>query len=264
MQITVLPPYWQTWWFRLSALAAVAALLVGLYRRKVSRLENEKRAQEKFSRQQIESEDLARKKLAAELHDGLAQDLLVASNEIQQFLREENGTKQDLVQAASLVQESIQAVREISTNLHPHHLERLGFISAVEAMTENLARTTGLVVHNSLYRIDGRFGKDKEIHLYRIVQEALTNVLRHARAKNVGVRITEERGAVQVVVVDDGQGFQPEEMAKHTGPTSLTQGISGFGLASMSERARIIGATLHIDSSPGSGTILRITLPIES
>jgi signal transduction histidine kinase len=162
------------------------------------------------------------------------------------------------------MQESIQAVREISSNLHPHHLDRLGFVSAVEAMTDNIARTTGLCVHNSLEKIDVRLRKETEIHVYRIIQEALTNVVRHAQAKNVSVTLRAEQRTLELVIVDDGKGFQPGETAKQQEPTSPADSLSGFGLASMSERARIIGAKLQIESSPGNGTVVRVTLSLDS
>jgi len=227
----------------------------------VSQLENEKRAREQFSRQQIESEDLARKKLAAELHDGLAQDLLVAGNELQRFLREEDGTKEELVQAASLLQESVQAVREISSNLHPHHLDRLGFVSAVEAMTQNLARSTSICICNSLDDIDGLLGKEAEIHLYRIIQEALTNVVRHASARNVSVTVRRNPETVEIIVTDDGKGFLSSREEQTTEAVPPAERLHGFGLASMKERARIIGAMIHVASSPGRGTSVHVTIP---
>jgi signal transduction histidine kinase/ligand-binding sensor domain-containing protein len=261
LQITILPPYWQTWWFKLLAAAAMAVAFVLFYRHKESQLENEKRSREEFSRQQIESEDMARKKLAAELHDGLAQDLLVASNELQEFLATGNGSKERLEQAAGLVQESIQSVREISSNLHPHHLDRLGFGAAVEAMTESLSRTTGLCVHNSLEKIDGLLGKETEIHLYRIIQEALTNVVRHASARNVYVTVRKNPSSVEIILTDDGKGFTPggEPASQETIP--FAERLHGFGLASMKERARIIGAMIDVTSSPREGTNVHVTLP---
>ncbi len=133
LTFSIAPPWWLTWWSRILAAVAFLGIFTVIYRREVTRLRRDRLIQQEFSRQLIESQEAERKRLAAELHDGLGQDLLVASNELQQYLQEENGSKEEVARAAAaLVQESIQSVREISSALHPHHLNRLGFCTAVE------------------------------------------------------------------------------------------------------------------------------------
>jgi signal transduction histidine kinase len=263
LAIGIAPPWWRTWWFETLAVVGFLGLVLSVYRREATRIRRDKLTQQEFSRQQIESQEAERKRLAAELHDGLGQDLLVASNGLQQFLSDENASKADLAQAASLVQDSIQAVREISSNLHPHHLERLGFLAAIEAMTENLARTTGLAIDNDLDNIDGLLPKETEIHLYRIIQEALTNVVRHASARTVSVKVTKNPDMVEIAVTDDGKGFQALENSQGRPLFYSAERLHGFGLSSMSERARIIGGAINIKSSPGNGTTVHVTLPYQ-
>lgn len=259
--IAVGRPYWQTLWFRLLAGGVFVGLIVVVYRREVTRLRKDKRLQQEFSQQQIESQEVERKRLAAELHDGLGQDLLVASNELQLFLQEEKGSREDVVRAAALVKESIQNVREIASALHPHQLDRLGFCTAVMAMTQNIAHSSGLSINCLCENVDGILPKEKEIHVYRIIQEALSNIVRHAKATNVTLRAHRKSGNVEISVTDDGRGFALESGATRAVSPRHEEGTYGFGLSSMTERARIIGAVFDIRSSPGSGTTIQLTVP---
>ena len=217
--------------------------------------------QQEFLRHQIESQEAERKRLAAELHDGLGQDLLVASNELQRFLREGNGSTEDLKQASALLQESIQTVRGISSNLHPHQLERLGFRAAVETLTENLGRSTGINVHRSCDDVDLLLPKETQIHVYRVMQEALANAVRHSSARNVTVHVQKAVGSIEITVEDDGRGFDPQEAADREPSPHPAGRNHGFGLSSMKERMRISGGTLAIASAPGSGTRIHLSLP---
>jgi signal transduction histidine kinase len=233
--------------------------------RQASKLKEEYRIrelmQQEFSQKQIESQEAERKRLASELHDGLGQNLLVVKNELQQFLSEQKGPQDDLKRVVDLVQESVESVREISSNLHPHHIERLGFCAAVEALTENISHSSGLRIECSCDKLDHQLPKEIEIHLYRIIQEGLSNIVRHAFAHNARVEVRKNPKSIDVIIKDDGCGFdirefRGEQLPKHTGDVSR-----GFGLASMSERARIIGGTLTIESLPSSGTTIHLTLP---
>jgi len=218
--------------------------------------------QEEFSRQQIESQEAERKRLAAELHDGLGQNLLVMNNELQQFLQESKEAGKELQQVASLLQESIEETREIASNLHPHHLDRLGFCAAVEAMTETLSRSTGLTITTCCDAVDHLLPKETEIHVYRIMQEALTNVVRHAAAKNVQVQVRNNCDSIEITVADDGKGFNMDKAPKRRPFPPSTNGFHGFGLSTMTERARIIGGTINIESVPAAGTTVHVSVPL--
>jgi signal transduction histidine kinase/ligand-binding sensor domain-containing protein len=261
LAVSIAPPWWQTWWFRLTVGGSFIGLLAFVYRREVTRLRKDKLMQQEFSRRQIESQEAERKRLASELHDGLGQDLLIASNELQQFLREDNGFKKDLEQAALLVQGTIQSVREISSNLHPHQLDRLGFYAALEAMTENLSHSAGLTIHRSCDKIDRLLPKETEIHVYRIIQEALSNVVRHASAKNVNVEVKKNEAMIEIKVSDDGEGFDAKKTLRHKTVHAPGEAVHGFGLSSMTERVRIIGGKIRIESVTGSGTTVYVTFP---
>jgi len=259
--VIVRPALWQTWWFRSLAIVFIAGLIVMVYHREVSRQSREKRLQQDFSRQQIESQEAERKRLAAELHDGLGQDLLIMSNELQQFLKANTEPHEELEQVASILQGSIEGVREIASNLHPHHLDRLGFTAAVEAMVERASLASGFAVRCTGDPIDRLLPREAEMHLYRIIQEALSNAVRHASARNVTITTVKNTAWVGVIISDDGRGFNVQDILTHGPSQAADMRGRGFGLSSMAERARIMGGTFRIESSQGSGTTVHVTVP---
>jgi signal transduction histidine kinase len=218
--------------------------------------------QEEFSRMQIESQEAERKRLASELHDGLGQNLLVVGNELQQFLIADNGRHEELQRVAALVQESIESAREISSNLHPHHLERLGFRAAVEAMAGKVSHSAGITVDCSFGPAMIRPPKDSEIHLYRIIQEALANVVRHSSASRATIEVRNDAGTLDIIVRDNGCGFSESPFGQSRTDAASLRTSCGFGLASMRERARIIGGQLIVESVPSSGTTIHLRLPL--
>lgn len=261
LTVVVEPFWWQTLWFRIPAALAVVTLIVSVSRTRISRLRREKLAEQVFSRKLIESQEAERKRLAAELHDGLAQNLLVVKYEVQHLLDSPGGGKDGLGKISRVVQDSIEGVREISSNLHPHHLDRLGFCAALEAMTETIAHSAGITVHCTHDDIDPLLPKEKGIHVYRIIQEALSNVIRHARATEVSVEVKKSTGCIRVAVIDNGVGFLHQAGSIDFSARPPDERMHGFGLSSMSERARIIGGALTITSSPGTGTKVGLSVP---
>lgn len=223
--------------------------------------DRDKFMQQEFSRQQIESQEAERKRLAAELHDGLGQDLLVMNNDLQLYLMNDGDSKNDLKQVALMVQEAIDDVREISANLHPHHLERLGLCAAIETMVEKVSRSSGLAVCLGCDDLDCVLPQESGIHVYRIVQEALSNIVQHASATSAHIEMKKLAGLLEITVRDNGRGFDPDKPAKREPTRAAGERFRGFGLSTMAERTRIIGGTMTIDSALGSGTTVHVAVP---
>ena len=259
--VSIATPWWQTSWFRLLVLMSLLGLAAIMYRRKVARLRREKRLQQEFSQQQILFQETERKRIASEIHDGLGQDLLIAQNELQQILQEKSRSQSRLKQVAGVIQQSIESAREISSNLHPHHLDRLGLCSAVRALARTSAHSSGILIEAACENMDGLLPKDAELHLYRIIQEALANAVRHAAAKHIRVELTKDVGILQAVIRDDGIGFDHKDASAGNRPDAPEAKRHGFGLSSMAERARMIGGSITIDSYPGKGTTITIRTP---
>jgi signal transduction histidine kinase len=135
--------------------------------------------------------------------------------------------------------------------LRPVELDRLGLAKALEAMLERIGSTTATRFSSELDDLGEMGNKESQIQLYRIAQEAINNVLKHAQAREVIMELKRERTALRLTVQDDGIGFDPE----------LTARAGGFGLSGMSERARLIGGALSVKSASGKGCRLTVTVP---
>lgn len=193
-----------------------------------------------------------RKRIASELHDEVAQYLTALSHTIEQC--ERSGVTPDLMdRAKSVVGDLIRKVREVSTGLRSSVLEDLGLEAAVTELAENARLATGLQPH---LRIDlGHVELSKELQqdVYRTVQEAVNNVVRHSKATKVKIAIDVGREALAIEVSDDGVGFDPE---------SARDRYEGLGIRGMMERAARWGGIFGLESSPGEGATVRISLPI--
>ena len=254
--IVVIPPFWRTWWFVSCAAAAAAALAYALYRRRIARVEGARRAQEEFSRRLIASQEGERKRIAAELHDSLGQDLLIIKNRAAlglRLLEDPEKVREQIEQIVGTASQSIQEVRQIAYALRPYHLDEIGLTQALEELVERVAGSCPVALDARLDYVDDLFTADSAINLYRIVQEGLNNVVKHSGAGRASVSL--RRGASELVLTieDDGKGFTP-------GPEGGASPRRGLGLAGLAERARIIGAGLTVLSTPGRGTTLRLNL----
>jgi signal transduction histidine kinase len=247
LRITVLPPFWRTWWFAaLSAFALVAIALLA-YRRRVSALKRAHSAQEAFSRQLIESQERERKRIASELHDSLGQNLLVIKNWAMiglGALKDGERGRDEFQEISSAAAQSISEVREISYNLRPHLLDEVGLTEALRSMLKKVAASSGIEFSVEIDPIDDLFSKPSEISIYRIVQEGVNNIVRHAEARSAQVSIREDGREVTIRISDDGKGFNP------------SGGVNGkgLGLVGMAERARMLGGKFAAHSAPGEGT----------
>jgi signal transduction histidine kinase len=218
-------------------------------------LERERSVQQAFSRQLIESQESERKRIAAELHDGLGQNLLVVKNRaLLGLLKPDDGANAvaQLNEISTAVSQSLDEVRQIAANLHPYQLDRLGLTRAIEAMIRKVSAAAGLDIAAEIDNIDGLFDAAAEINLYRIVQESLNNIVKHSAAAGAGVVIKRTAQGVTVAVHDNGKGFAAGEVK------------GGFGLTGIAERVRMLGGAHTVDSIPGKGTTVRLTIGLKN
>jgi signal transduction histidine kinase len=202
-------------------------------------------------RRVVEAQELERRRLARELHDQTGQELtsvllgLKAAEEAN--TDEERGAA--LAAVREQVVETLHAVRRLAVELRPKALDDFGLVAALERLRETFAEQTGMRVD-----LEAQFGErlpsDVETALYRIVQEALTNVVKHAEAGAVSIVIARRGSGVTAVIEDDGRGFTPDGTSE------------GLGLVGMGERLALLGGKLKIESRPGAGATIVAEVPL--
>lgn len=260
LSLVVLPRWWQRPWVQFAAAAAIALLAALAYRRRVGNLHRRHALQAAFSRQLIRSQEDERKRIAGELHDSLGQHLMLikTSTKLAQQAGESGGTQGErLEEIASIASDAIGEVRNITANLRPTELDRVGLRAAMRAMVERVADHTEIEVDADFASLEGDWPEGTEIAIYRIIQEALSNAAKHSGAGKISVATARSGGRLHIAVEDDGCGFAPPGRVGGTGH-------GGHGLTGMRERTSLLGGSLKIISSPGGGTRLEIQIPISA
>ena len=203
-------------------------------------------------RRVVEAQELERARLARELHDETGQALtsiLLGLRSLEHRLDSDEG-RAAAAELRELVVSTLQDVRRLAVELRPSALDDFGLVAAIERLTETFAAGSGIAVELEARLGDERLPGEIETALYRLVQEALTNVLKHAGAAQVRVSLTRDAAGVTAVVEDDGAGF---DAAARNG---------GLGLTGMRERLGIVGGRLTVDSTSGRGTTLLAEVPL--
>ena len=258
LALRVVPPLWNAPWFRAALVAAGLGLAVVLVRRREAAARRRRAAHEEFSRQLIASQEHERKRIAAELHDSLGQDLLVVKNRALLALKADGlqpPARDQLRQIDEIATRSLEAVRDLAHHLTPYQLDHLGLSAALRSMIAAAANSADLALDVNVEPVDGLLALEHQINLYRIVQEAVSNVVRHAGARTAAVHVRRVADSVVATIRDDGRGFAlPRDAA---GRLAL-----GFGMSGMAERARILGGHIEVLSTPGSGTHIEVTAPV--
>ena len=196
-----------------------------------------------------------RKRLARDIHDQLGQALTAIKLDLSSLVRELPAAQSTLLNKGSpllqLVDETIESVRRISTDLRPGMLDDLGLAATVEWAGEEFAARTGTKCFIDLPSEQIAIDSETATALFRIFQETLTNVARHAKASEVKVRLAEEDSGLTLEVHDNGRGIEEDELAS----------ADSLGILGMRERALLLGGTLTITGGPGKGTSVRIRIP---
>jgi signal transduction histidine kinase len=254
------PPWWT--WDKAAALVGIllvvlmAALLwIRLLR---LRLEGQRAAQRVFARQILQNQEGERRRIAANLHDSLGQNLLVIKNQARLAMNtatDGSSLRERLEEISGVASQAIEEVRQITHDLRPYQLDRLGLTKALRATLKQVSENCRILFASHVDDIDGLFDKASEIHFYRIIQEGINNIVKHSAATEATVVVKRQAASVSVSLRDNGRGFEAGLM------NSAGLGDAGFGLSGMSERARILGGKLTIESRPSQGTNLTLEIP---
>jgi signal transduction histidine kinase/ligand-binding sensor domain-containing protein len=281
LQVRVVPPFWMTGWFRATVALVLLTLAVAGHQLRLSRLEKRNRElvrlheQREKAREELRvayvrlrqltrrleaAKEDERKKIARELHDDMGPSLTAVIINLQLLAShpKPEETAKRIADTVELVDRLVQQVRDLSLDLRPPLLDELGLIPALKGYLEAQANRTGLrIVVNGEKGIEG-LPSEIEITAFRVVQEAVTNVIRHARAGQASVEVRNGEGELRLRVTDDGCGFDVEQALKQTSSDRA------LGLLGMQERVAVLGGTVAIRSTPQRGTRVEVRLPLGS
>lgn len=205
-------------------------------------------------RRVVEGQELERKRLARELHDETGQALtsiLLGLRSIEEAVADRPEIRESVLALRELVVETLHDVRRLAVELRPKALDDFGLVPALERLAETFSEQTALDVHVQAVLGDERLPREVESALYRIVQEALTNVIKHAQATTVSVVLMKKGEGVAAVIEDDGQGFDPAKASD-----------DGLGLIGMRERIALLGGRVTVESSERGGTTVAVEVPV--
>ena len=277
LRVVVLPAFYQTWWFRLLALLAIAGVIGLVFKQRLDQAHRARQAQEDFSRRLINSQEQERKRIAAELHDGLGQNLLIIKNHALLGLAERAdpaATEENLTTISEMTSQVLDEARQIAYNLRPYQIDRFGLTKAIQAMLNRVADASEIAFHCQVDELDGIFPQEAEMNLYRIVQESVNNILKHSRATEAEIKITRDEHQVLLRIADNGQGIADcglriadsggREPSSPIDPQSAIPNpqSGGFGLIGIAERARMLGGQYQLQSTPGQGTAINISITL--
>jgi two-component system sensor histidine kinase UhpB len=211
-----------------------------------------------LSRRLFEVQEEERKRLARDLHDDVGQALTALKIQLESLARPggELAPRSRVDEIVDTVQHTLERVRQLSLSLRPPQLDDLGLAAALRSHLDRQARVAGLHAHFEAEDAPQELAPDAETACFRVAQEAINNVLRHARARNLWVRLFTAGGRLAISVRDDGRGFDLDAVRART-----ANGAS-LGLVGMEERMALAGGSFELRSSPGQGTVLLATFPV--
>lgn len=213
-----------------------------------------------LSSELITAQEIERKRISRELHDELGQALSLIKLRLghieEHLIANQKLLKQYCADTINFIDQMIEDVRRISHDLSPTILEDLGLTSAIRRLVRGFIEIQRSVyIDHTIIDIDHLVSKESHINIYRIIQEALTNIVKHADARNISIVISHDDSGVIILIEDDGKGFDVERET-----TEITVD-KGLGIASMRERMRMIGGIFDIDSQQGKGTCITLRIP---
>lgn len=210
-----------------------------------------------LSRRVLEAQETERRRVAMELHDELGQALTAIKINLQVGERFPQQTPGELnAENIRIVDEALQQMRRLAYALRPSMLDDLGLAPALRSMAEQTATRSGLAVRFDMGEPPPRLAPETEIAIFRIAQEALTNIVRHAQARHVTMSLRNDAETLVLKVQDDGCGFDPAAMR------ARAEAGGSLGVLGMEERAMLIGGQLRLESAPGKGSRLRLQCPV--
>lgn len=285
LSFTIVPPFWMTLWFRTLAVLALVLLALTIHRMRMRRLEARNAVLEDLERQREAALDRARAsqreleeayaglrqltgrlesakederaRISRELHDEFGQTLTAAKLTLQ-MLRQGSADPtvgEGLAQSVAMVDSMIRQARDIARGLRPPLLDEAGLVPALQQFVQSAAGRSGVRINLEAGPGVEEVPASLNTAAFRVVQEAVSNALRHSGARTIAVALNQEAGRLTIVIEDDGVGFDPAEVAKRA------RRGEHLGLLGMTERVRGAGGTVEFQARPGGGSRIFVVLP---
>ena len=208
----------------------------------------------------LAAQENERQRIALEIHDELGQNLAVLKlqlNALAKRLRKDQASlKADFTKVLEFIDYIIEEMRRISRDLSPSIVQDLKLCRSLKWMLHDFTKHNGVSIFHDMIDIDTLFDAKEQVIIYRIFQEALNNIRKHAHAEHVKVTINKENNQVCIAIEDDGKGFDLDEVSRRHAAKR------GLGIASLEERARMLGGALNLTTEKGKGTCLAMTIPV--
>ena len=235
----------KTQWFIFTSTGLLSFFVFMLLMRSRNTASKRQKLQEKFSENLITAQENERISVARELHDSVGQKLMLLTKKTKS-----HGTEE----MADLAVSTLEELRSLSKGLYPSIIDGLGVTNAIKSMINEVDKHTTIFFTEDLENIDNHINKDQALHLYRIIQELLTNIVKHAEATTVFVTIEKTDNLITIIVKDNGKGFDFFKAKLEN---------KSLGMKTILERSKIINSKLTIHSSIGKGTTVKLVIPIK-
>ncbi len=217
----------------------------------VIRFRNQRKTQkmrEAFSQDLMQAQEMERQRISKELHDSVGQNILFVKNRLQRLSPPPD---QQLIQS---VDGALEEVRTIAKDLYPNQLEAYGLHAAVQILCETVKESSGVFISSDLDGIDSQLNREAKINCYRIIQECISNTLKHAEASAIRITSNLLPGKVELIVQDNGKGFDKSQLERKS--------TRSFGLINMEERVKMLRGKLDLETTASKGTKFTFSIPV--
>ena len=241
LALTIVPPFWERWWFFAGIAATIALLVYTAYRYRIAQLQ---RVQQLRLSAEIEAQEKERKRIARDLHDDLGtriSTLKLYMGGLRGYLVPGEEAREVERNAVEILDESVSDLRNMLNDLSPETVSRYGYVRAVEELAQRISNSRVIEADVAVAGTPPRMDGTRELALYRVTQELINNSIKHSGCSHIHLRILHQQGRLEVLYEDNGKGM------------AVNGNGSGHGLRNITNRLQLIGGTITWDSAPGQG-----------
>lgn len=220
--------------------------LLGFLGFRFNQIRKDRNDKKEFAEALIFAQEEERKRIARDLHDGIGQSLLLIKKQM-------DTNHETTLQNKQMITDTLEEVRSISRDLHPMHLEKFGLTSSIENILEKVQSSTDIFISKEIDNLDKALNAKAEIHLFRTVQEAFNNIVKHSEATAANIKVKKNTNEIKIIIQDNGKGFdQDPKLVKS----------KSLGLRTMDERIAAIGGSFQIQKGESGGVVIEIVIPV--